>query len=101
MWVLALVIGNNTVAELFQKLYYGGPGSPPNLSKMLCDEKEHFEKSPGTGIDEIVGIAGLPTIGLQNAMCNVSDIKKSSLYRSVSSLLFDQMPESVIPRGQY
>ena len=46
MWVLVLVIGNNTVAELFQKLYHGGPGSPPNLSKMLCDEKEHFEKSP-------------------------------------------------------
>jgi hypothetical protein len=34
--VLALIIGNSRVAEALQELYYyGGPDSPPNLSKML------------------------------------------------------------------
>ena len=46
VWVLALVIADSPVPKIFQKRYTGGHGSPPNLSKMLCDEKEPFEKSP-------------------------------------------------------
>ena len=37
----------------------------------------HGQLATGTGIDDIFGIAKLPTVGLKNALCNVSDIKKA------------------------
>ena len=39
--------------------------------------KIHGQLVTGTGIDDVIGLADLPTVGLKNALCNVSDIKKA------------------------
>ena len=37
----------------------------------------HGQLVSGTGLEDVLSIANLPTVGLKNAMCNVSDIKKA------------------------
>ena len=57
--------------------------------------KIHGQLVTGTGIDDIIALANLPTVGLKNAMCNVSDIKKSPVYCTDYGMLFDKMSEPI------
>ena len=50
--LLATFIGYSLVAKIFKLNGSRDLGKPPNLSKMLCDEKEGFEKSPGAPIED-------------------------------------------------
>ena len=58
-------------------------------------DRDLLELELGSGIDDIIGMAGLPTAGLRTAVCDVNSIKKARYtLQIIAPCLFKYLQES-------
>ena len=57
-------------------------------------DRDLLELELGSGIDDIIGMAGLPTAGLRTAVCDVNSIKRQGIHYKLLLLAYSNACKS-------